>query len=90
MTNDSTASATKGDVTSAVLQSENRVINELKTYIDEKQTETHRHFRTVTDQLAHDYVGIFDDRTRQHSDKLGQFGQRLDRIEEMLHLPQLS
>ena len=42
------------------------------------------------EQLVHDFAGIFNDRTEQHSDKLLKHEDRIERVETHLGLPQIA
>ena len=57
-----------------------------KEDLRESEQRIMRYFDVKTEQLVHDFKGIFSDRTEQHRDKLRDHDRRLTRIESQLGL----
>lgn len=79
MKGDDTAPATKADI--AALKEE---IGCLREFVEKQAEETRRYFDVVAERMHHDFLGIFKDRTQQHSDKLHKFEERLTTVERRL------
>jgi len=57
-----------------------------KSDLNNMREETFRYFDIKTEQLQHDYNGIFNDRTVQIKEKTVELDTRMSRVEKVLHL----
>lgn len=63
---------------------EERIMNHMTQKMETQEERILRHFDVKTEQLVHDFGGIFGDRTAQHDDQLKDHGKRIARVEEHL------
>ncbi|MDD5055165.1 MAG: hypothetical protein PHZ00_02755 [Candidatus Peribacteraceae bacterium] len=56
----------------------------LLKHMDDRYQQTLRHIDVKNEQLVHDFVGIFGDRTSQHDDQLKDHAKRIARVEDHL------
>jgi len=59
---------------------------EIQEFVRTEAEATRRYFDVVAERLHHDFLGIFKDRTEQHSDKLHDHERRLTTVERRLGL----
>jgi len=80
VTNDDNAPATKGDL--------NQLRGEMKAEMEMLRNQLNEDFvnamKASNEQLVHDFAGIFNDRTQQHTDKLEDHNVRIRRVESHL------
>jgi CII-binding regulator of phage lambda lysogenization HflD len=65
---------------------EERIMDHMTKKMEVQEERILRHFDVKTEQLVHDFAGIFGDRTSQHDDQLKNHEKRIVHVEEHLGL----
>ncbi|MBC8354482.1 MAG: hypothetical protein H8E66_21010 [Planctomycetes bacterium] len=90
MTDDDNTPATKADLNKLREELTAELREEMDRRFDEQRKLINQDFvdamRVNNEQLVHDFAGIFNDRTQQHSDKLDDHETRISRVDADLGL----